>query len=88
MSNKKENAWYIDFIVGMLCLVLIWFINQNYNEYMARTSSEGGKGGKLGLLVLKSLDEIGGKELVISVLLIISFLCFWWAYRKYEKMKY
>ncbi len=93
MSKKKfdENAWYVNIIGGVAALVMAIMLSQEseerYEGYLNRTGRDlpSGKGGKLGLLVLKLIDMHGGKDLVISALIGGGILFFIWAYYKYRK---
>ncbi len=93
MSRKKfdHDAWYVNLIGGVLVLVLVLVLNyltdDRYEELLNRTGKDlpSGKGGKLGLLIIKLLDIEGGRALITKVLVGFSLLCFWWGYRGYIK---
>jgi hypothetical protein len=85
-KKDKQDAWYVNLIMGFVILLTTFFINRSYYGYLSPNRElPSGKGGKLGLLVIKHLDNIGGKPLVFGSMIFLALLCFWWAYQKYQK---
>jgi hypothetical protein len=88
-NRFDENAWYVDFAVGVIGLLLSLHLFCNYESYLTRIVGyiPSGKGAKFFLVIIKIFDRIGGKPVAVGAILFFSILFFWWAYRKYEKMK-
>lgn len=85
-EKNRQDAWYVNLIMGFVALVTAFLINKNYEKFMYQyTDLPSGKGGKAFELMLKRLDDLGGKPLVLGFMAFIAVLCFWWAYRKYQK---
>lgn len=88
-SKFDEKAWYVDFIVGVIGLSLSVYLYFNYEAYLTnvRESMPSGKGAKFFMVIVKLFDNIGGKPMAIGIVLFLSVLFFWWAYRKYQKRR-
>jgi len=86
-NRFDENAWYVDFIMGLVGIFTSIFLHVNYESYLQSYTREmpSGKGAKLFMVVVKVLDNVGGKLLAIGVVVFFSFLFLFWAYRKYQK---
>ncbi|MFA8435138.1 MAG: hypothetical protein ACEPOZ_11530 [Marinifilaceae bacterium] len=90
MTKKfNENAWYVDLIMSFVSfgLAILFGTMNGYEEYLSRQGNDlpSGKSGKVALLIMKLIDSIGGKSLVVGVFVFLGVLCIWWAYSKYQK---
>lgn len=84
--NKfNEKAWYVDFGMGFLFIILNVYVSLDYIDFMQESKMPSGKGGKLGLAVLKYIYIRGGIQYVQISLLILAALSFYWAYSKYKR---
>ena len=85
MKRIDQNAWYADMFVGLIAIVVLFFANIHYDMYIHPDTMPSGKGGKALLLIMKKLDLIGGKLLVLGVLCLIALWAFVSAIKKYRK---
>ena len=87
MINKENlKKWYIDFIVGLISIMVTWIIYFNY-QYIFDEDLPSGKGAKLFLLIVKVLDKIGGKPLVIFLLVTFTMFVFYNSFKKLKNEK-
>ncbi|SKB91461.1 hypothetical protein [Alkalitalea saponilacus] len=88
MKRNFEDSWYLNIIMGFVALVLAFLLESSYEKLLLENRElPRGKGPKLGLLILRQLDDVGGKSMVLSFLILIALFCFWWAYKKFMKEK-
>lgn len=69
--EKKESPWYIDLILCIILIISIVYLFIDYESMIAIDTMSSGKGGKAMALILRYIDNIGGKPLVLLVVFII-----------------
>lgn len=86
-KKDKQDAWYVNLIMGFVVLVGAYFLNRSYDVVILPSDRDlpSGKEAKAFILILKELNLLGGKPLFFGSMIFLALLCFWWAYRKYQK---
>lgn len=84
-KEKKESSWYIDLILSIILLIFIFYLFIDYEDTVAIDSIPTGKGGKAMALIIRHLDNIGGKPLVFSIILLIAVPFFISTFKKIRR---
>jgi hypothetical protein len=70
MTEKKE-PWYVYGIVSIVAIVLTYFAFTDYEGFIHPDNTTSGKSGKLFVLIFNGIDSLGGKWLVLAIMLVI-----------------
>lgn len=85
MQEKKEEPWYVYAIVAVVAGVMTYFAYTDYESFIRPDSSGSNKSNRLFVLLFNFIDSAGGKWLVMSVMLAITFYCIYKTVVRFKK---
>jgi hypothetical protein len=71
MANKKKEQWYVYGIVSIIAVWLTYFAFTDYETFIRPDHTQSGRNSKVFLLIVNVIDLLGGRWLVLTVMLAI-----------------